>query len=309
VFGGGVVLVYAAALSSFVNTRLYIEHKDDFPHILESFHYLKKGAGVKVLNAYKSDGKRIFLDSGAFSAFTLGASISINEYANFILKHSGMLEVAANLDDLSKNREQAAKNTWRNQQELERLTGRNILPVFHCHEPEKYLVNLLDRYEYIALGGMVPESNRWLLGWLDRLFSNYLCDAQGRARIKVHGFGLTSTLLMFRYPFYSIDSTTWVNGGKFGMIFIPDEDTYSFTRVFISRNSPYQKEWGKHFDSLPPVIRKKVVRVVEDLGSSIEHLKDDYLARNLFNVRVMNKMSGLPAPIFNKHVAEDLFPC
>jgi hypothetical protein len=33
---------------------------------------------------------------------------------------------------------------------------------------------------------------------------------------KVHGFGITSPWLVKRYPFYSVDSTSWKAGGRYG---------------------------------------------------------------------------------------------
>ena len=39
-----------------------------------------------------------FLDSGAFSAFTQGAEIDIQEYIEFIKEHKDYLEAYANLD-------------------------------------------------------------------------------------------------------------------------------------------------------------------------------------------------------------------
>ena len=50
---------------------------------------------------------------------------------------------------------------------------------------------------------MVPVSTKDLLPWLDRIFSTYICDDKGFPKVKTHGFGLT-TSLMIRYPWYSV---------------------------------------------------------------------------------------------------------
>src|ERR1700739_231367 len=65
-----------------------------YPHVLESFYYMR-GA---MLASIRRHQRRIFLDSGAFSAHTLGARITVGEYARFIRRHRDIIEVASNLD-------------------------------------------------------------------------------------------------------------------------------------------------------------------------------------------------------------------
>lgn len=139
----------------------------------------------------------IFLDSGAFSAFTQGVNIDIQEYIDFIKTHQDHLTVYANLDVIG-----SPEGTWKNQRRMEKA-GLMPLPCFHYGEDPKWLVMYLSRgYEYIALGGMVPISTPDLKIWLDDIWKNYLTDAEGMPIIKVHGFGLTSNSLMRRYPWF-----------------------------------------------------------------------------------------------------------
>jgi hypothetical protein len=62
---------------------------------------------------------------------------------------------------------------------------------------------------------MVPVETTQPRLWLDEVFAHYLTFA-GAPIIKVHGFGMTTFELMARYPWYSVDSSSWLMGGRNG---------------------------------------------------------------------------------------------
>ena len=116
---------------------------------------------------YKQNKVDLFLDSGAYSAYSQGISINLDDYIAFIKENISSLNVYANLDVIG----DPAK-TWQNQRLMERA-GLNSLPTFHYNENERWLRKYLDKgYDYIALGGMVPISNSHLVPWLDEIFKN-----------------------------------------------------------------------------------------------------------------------------------------
>lgn len=209
----------------------------------------------------------LFLDSGAFSAWSQGKDIDINEYIDFIKEHKKVIDVYANLDVIGD-----AEATWKNQMIMEKA-GLSPLPVFHFGEDIKWLKKLLDRdYDYIGLGGMVPISTTNLYHWLDDLFTNYLTDKHGMPIVKVHGFGLTSLRLMLRYNWWSVDSTSWVLTGRMGAIYIPrfrvgkwiyDDDPW---KIVVSNKSPDQKEEGKHITTMSPMEKKILLNYINEKG-------------------------------------------
>ncbi|MCK9524313.1 MAG: hypothetical protein M0R49_00075 [Limnochordia bacterium] len=209
----------------------------------------------------------LFLDSGAFSAWSKGVQINIQEYIDFIKKHAASLTVYANLDVIGD-----PKATWKNQQIMEDA-GLSPLPIFHYGEDIKWLDRYLSKgYDYLALGGMVPVSTAKLYPWLDRLFSEKLTDPTGMPIIKVHGFGLTSLRLMMRYPWYSVDSTSWVMTARMGSIYVPrykggvwnyGEDSW---KIAVSCQSPAIKEAGKHFNTMPPSEQDLVIQYLSEKG-------------------------------------------
>lgn len=219
-----------------------------------------------IMKREQSNKVDLFLDSGAFSAWTKGAKIDIQEYIQFIKEHEDVINVYANLDVIGD-----ASATYKNQQIMEEA-GLSPLPVFHYGSSEKYLKRYLKKHSYISLGGMVPISTSALVSWLDHIFTNYLTNTTGMPIVKVHGFGLTSLRLMLRYPWYSVDSTSWIVTGRLGSIYVPrfrngqwlyDEDSW---KIAVSNRSPNTKEAGKHIETLPPKQKQIILDYIHDKG-------------------------------------------
>jgi len=212
----------------------------------------------------KKSKVNLFLDSGAYSAWSQNAEINIHEYIAFIKKNIKYIDVYANLDVISSDKisvEKAAAGTLKNQRIMEKA-GLTPLPCYHFGEPLKYLKLYLKEHDYIALGGMVPISNKDLKPWLDDLFLKHLCDKKGMPKVKVHGFGMTSLSLMLRYPWWSVDSTSWVVTGRMGGILIPRKTNgkYDYNKnplkIAVSAKSPATKKLEAHYNTFSPVQQK-----------------------------------------------------
>lgn len=66
----------------------------------------------------------------------------------------------------------------------------------------------------IEIGGMVGSSNSKLYPFLDQVF-----NITTKHNTKLHGFGIGSAVTMFKYPWFCVDSTTWLAiAGKRGSI-------------------------------------------------------------------------------------------
>jgi len=226
----------------------------------------------------------LFLDSGAFSAWSKGIEININDYIHFIKEHEQYIDVYANLDSIGN-----PEKTLQNQKVMEEA-GLSPLPCFHYGEDIKYLKYYLRYYQYIALGGMVPISNTPLVKWLDNLFISHICNQDGSPKVKVHGFGLTSVQLMIRYPWYSVDSTSWVLTGRFGAVYVPKmkNGNYDYLqipyKVIVSDKSPSQKQEGKHINTFSGGEKRKVLEYFEEKGYCLEGLSSEYKKRDELNI-------------------------
>lgn len=246
------------------------------PHILESYHYVGK---QKYVDEMRVNDAHIFLDSGAFSAFTLGVNISVSEYCEYIKRNTDIIRVEDNvvmasvLDGIGD-----PLQTWRNQLEME-LRGAKPLPCFHAGEDERYLEWYVRKYEYITLGGMVGSSTKQLCIWLDRMWDRYLTDGSGNARIKVHGFGITSIPIMERYPWYSCDSSSWIQSAAFGTVVTPDYGTLN-----VSEKSPSRHDAGQHASTLTAIEQDHVMEYLERQGFTYERLSKVYESRAAYNL-------------------------
>lgn len=247
-------------------------------YILDSYHYINK---QRLVDRIRKTGRQIFLDSGAFSAYSLGSEINIDDYCNYCHDNSDFVEVVSVLDAIGD-----ADQTWNNQQTMEGR-GLQVLPCYHYGEPEEVLDFYASEYEYITIGGMVPISTPQLKVWLDRIWSKYLTNSDGTSKVKVHGFGLTSVSLMARYPWYSVDSSSWVQLGGMGNIFLPD-----YGMIAVSEFAPQLKEKMKHVDNLPEEHREVVVGYIEGLGFNLERLRKMHLSRKTFNMVTYGLMMG-----------------
>ena len=117
------------------------QHRQGIRYILESYHYVNNQAKV---DAMRADGVKVFLDSGAFSAYTQGVKINIDEYCNYIHKNSDIIDIASVLDAVGD------PSATLNNQAIMEENGCKPLPCYHYGEDETYLVNYLNEYEYIT---------------------------------------------------------------------------------------------------------------------------------------------------------------
>lgn len=236
-----------------------------YPHMLESFHYMSP----KMVDAIRANNNHtVFLDSGAFSAFTQGTTIDINEYAKFIREHPDIVAVASNLDVIGRDASAAAA-TYENQKKLEAL-GVKVCPVHHVRDDDYWLEKYLgEGYPYIFLGGMVPETIPTLRLWLRHVWRRYLLNEDGTARVKVHGFGLTNLELMFRHPWHSVDSTSWAMTAQYGGVLIdfprPSGRVRTVKVDFSNKSGKRYDVNSWHFNSLIKPLRNVVVARLEQL--------------------------------------------
>lgn len=192
------------------------------------------------------------------------------KYIEFIKEHKDYIDVYANLDIINN-----AEATYKNQKYLE-SKGINPIPVFHLGTDISWLKRYLaEGYDYIALGGIVPNPPNVIIPILDDLFEKYLTDKDGYPLVKLHGFAVTSVKLVIRYPWWSVDSTSWVKFGKYGIVCVPrrkggkymyDESSWS---VCVSNRSPSNKIPGKHISTFSGAERDLIFEYFAEKGYSL----------------------------------------
>jgi len=272
----------------------------EIPHILESYHYVGR---QQYVDAMRNNHAKVFIDSGAFSAYTLGVDIDLPTYCDYIRRNLDIIRVedgsvmASVLDGIGD-----PLKTYRNQLAMEAL-GVRPLPCFHAGEDERYLEWYIQNYEYITLGGMVGSSTKQLCIWLDRIWDRYLTDGSGNPRIKVHGFGITAIPIMERYPWYSCDSSSWIQTAAFGGVITPRHGP-----INVSEKSPSRHDAGQHATTLTQIEQDYLFQMLEEQGFTYERLSTVYESRaayNLWSFGIINAMiNAAHDNTFKRHVQE-----
>jgi hypothetical protein len=167
----------------------------------------------------------MWADSGAYSAMTRDAVITVDEYAAWLHKWDHLFSAACNLDVIGN-----AKGTMENQHALERL-GCAVLPVYHMRDEDpRVLKKIAASYPYGCLGGMagtgVPPSvcMRWMVDTMMRVKGS---------EIVWHGLGATSNAVLGGLPLYSVDSSSWLAGRRWGYYSLFDSTTGRSEQVHI----------------------------------------------------------------------------
>lgn len=262
------------------------------PNILESYHYVEK---QQYVDAMRANGAKVFLDSGAFSAKSLGVDIDINAYCDYIKRNLDIIRIedgvvmASVLDGIGD-----PLKTWQNQLYME-SQGAKPLPCFHFGEDERYLEWYIERYPYITIGGMVRTKAEDVMQWLDRIWNRYLVDGAGRPKVKAHAFGVTTISLMERYPWHSVDSSSWIQATAFGSIY-----TSEYGPICVSEQSPSKHDWGRHFSTYSEIEKRQLVELLEAKGFSYERLSKVYQSRAGYNALGYIELGG----ILNQHFEE-----
>ena len=177
---------------------------------LVSYAYHKDPRVRKIMSCTS----RLMLDSGAFtflngSKKTVDWDAYLREYAEFINKNDIKLFFELDIDPLvGYDRVKEMRN------ELEEMTQKQCIPVWHKSRGRDEFLNLCSQYPYVALGGIaIGEIKRSE----HRFFPWFINEAHKRGA-KVHGLGYTNTEGLHRYRFDSVDSSTWLAGVRYGNI-------------------------------------------------------------------------------------------
>lgn len=269
---------------------------EELPHILESWHYVGKQGTVDHMRANKA---QIFLDSGAFSAWTLGATMDITAYCDYIRRNQDILRfegkdvMASVLDGIGD-----PQQTWENQLYMEHLLrpdGLRPLPCFHFGEDERYLEHYVANYDYITIGGMVGKSAEQLKRWLDRIWEKYMIEkGTGSPKLKVHGFGITTISIMEAYPWWSCDSSSWIQAAAFGSIVMPGVSRKAPALALkVSDKSPSRHTTGQHVSTLSAIECQQVYDELERQGFTYERLSTVYESRAAYNLWAFGVINGL----------------
>lgn len=229
----------------------------------------------------------LFVDSGAYSAHNSGVSIDLQEYITYLQDNKDYIDVYANLDVIGD-----PEATLENQKIMEEA-GLSPVPCFHMDEDLKQLQFYVEHCpDYIALGGMADERDTAkLTAWLDECF-DIICNKDGVPKVKVHGFGITNIDLLWRYPFHSVDSTTWMKTGEFGSVYVPKlkDGKYDYREkpwiIEVSNVLLLTEKTGKYYwDKLDDELKSHCLKYFEEKGYKLGESKFKLVDENYMLAR------------------------
>jgi hypothetical protein len=200
-----------------------------FPALV-SFAYYARRQRDQVIADMTVNGQPPYLigDSGAFTARTQGKPVQLNEYAAWVIRWGDTLSHYANLDIIGDD-----DASWENQKLLE-AEGLHPFPVFHGGSSWATLYRYLEAgYPYLAVGGLVGVTGE-VARWLADVFTR----CEGRAVL--HGFGMTRWPIIRDFPFFSVDSSAWGSGYRYGLLRLWNGDLGKFVSVKVGDDSAYK---------------------------------------------------------------------
>jgi hypothetical protein len=224
------------------------------------------------------------------------------EYAAFVKRYQKDVDLCANLDVLGfgspRDAEKVAELSFKNLNILVKL-GIKPVPVVHYPESIKWIQRYLDLgYDLIGLGGLagakrmqssVREGSTGIQVWVAKVF-DFICDTPNRLpKAKIHGFGVTTPRMIFRYSWWSVDSSAWAKRSAYGFIYIPhrrgrkyvfDDLQYEPYTVHIACERPSTKRTNRkmprpwkppgsyrdHFLAFSPGERKVIETWLDHIG-------------------------------------------
>lgn len=240
----------------------------------------------------ESQGKlnnKLFIDSGAYTAYTRQKEIDVDEYIEFVNSIDDFVTVFAQVDKIPgvhgqpKTKEQileAPELSWKNYLYMrERVTSPDkLLPIFHRREDFKWLKQMLEttfdgkHIPYIGIAATTDSSVKEKKEWFERVFA--IIRSSSNPNVKTHAFGMTSLKLLETYPFTSADSTSWLMAGANGGIMS------KWGTIIVSEQ---QKNDPSHILHATREQADEIHNYIESFGFTLEQLSQDYKNRVMFN--------------------------
>lgn len=241
---------------------------------------------------HKTGVSKLFIDSGAYSAYTKGTALSVDSYIEYLNSITENCTIFAQLDTIPgmmnrpktlEEKLNAPRLSWENYLYMrQRLKEpKKLIPIFHQGEDYKWLHNMLEwrdeNGEPIDYIGVSPATD--VSGLEDFLTTSFdIIEKSSNPRVKTHAFGMTQLKLLEIYPYTSADSTSWKLCAAMGSIYTP------WGLIYVSDRGKYEKAY---ILNQPKSAQEALISYIEKCGYSFEDVaKFDY-ARYIVNIKYL----------------------
>lgn len=178
------------------------------------------------------------------------------------------------------------------------------IPVYHGDSDLDWLKRYKDTFgcKLISIGAISTDlrghSYKKYRFFFDRVF-----EYGAKHGIKFHGLAVTSLGLITAYPWYSIDSSTWVQSSIYGMITFPDRDKNTIYNIHISERRTTTPVAS--YNNMPRRQRSLVEATIKEFGFTLKELRNGKEAldgRHDWNGKVFAHIFDLVDTTKQKHV-------
>ncbi|MBK9723290.1 MAG: hypothetical protein IPO78_17140 [Saprospiraceae bacterium] len=231
------MIVYLAAFKSI--EKDYQKDINDI-YLLSSF---AEHRGNKISDHVYGD--RHILDSGAYSTFKNIEEAKKKDwkkyaidYANFIKKTNQKKYFELDIDLAM-----GIKNVEQYRKIIEDITGVQSIQVWHKNRGIEYFYKMCESCKYVAIGGSTANSEGMTIRRNSAISKTFINIAHSKG-CKIHGLGFTKTKELHTLKFDSVDSTTWLGGGKYGCHYLftgTDIKTVALKKGMKTHDKIYKK--------------------------------------------------------------------
>jgi len=153
---------------------------------------------------------------------------------------------------------------WEWREEMHEIVSQNsdaeIIMTPHLYKTEEDLRRIATMTRYLGCDDPSDKHPYW----------TELMPTLKELRLKVHGWAVTDNASIKKLPFYSVDSTTWLGGAKYG-------STYHYVGNWEMSTLPYQNKQEN---------RAKFSAFCKEWGIDFKKFVDDHIPTvNLFNAK------------------------
>lgn len=180
-------------------------------YILGSYYYWRN---KNIQEIYTNS--EIILDSGVFTMFGKSglSKKDIEEYTDkyieYIITNNIKQFVEMDLDALF-----SYNFVLYLRRKIEKAVGRKSIPIWHTSRGKKEFLKMCEDYKYAGVGGLVTNEPikkfQFIYPELNKLALS--------KNSKLHCMGFTPIKNLYKFRFYSSDSTSWTSGGRFGTLY------------------------------------------------------------------------------------------
>lgn len=238
---------------------------------------------------------KLFIDSGAYTAYTRNAVLDVDEYISYINGIDDNVTIFAQVDKIpgqhgkEKTIEEITEApilSWDNYLYMwdKVKSPDKLLPIFHRREGWQYLEQMLEttfdgkHIPYIGIAATTDSTTQEKEEWFHKVFQ--VIRTSSNPNVKTHAFGMTSLKLLESFPFTSADSTSWIMVGANGSIMSP------FGVIYVSENDTSSPNHIKH---LSPFVLKEFTGYLKEMDIDLQEISTSYKARMLANLKYLKR--------------------